>query len=116
MFVAYVVVATLLAVVLAASGLAKLVKRPQIVESLGGLGVPRSWLPAVALAEIAGAAGLLIGLWFPALGIAASAGVAAYFIGAVIAHLRAHHGSLAPPAILGLFAAAAIVLRALSAS
>ncbi|MDQ1425004.1 MAG: hypothetical protein QOD72_2502 [Acidimicrobiaceae bacterium] len=115
MFIAYAVIAVALSIALVASGAAKLTKQSRVVESIvGRVGVPVSWFPALASAEIAGAVGLTIGLWVPALGIAAAIGVVLYFIGAVAAHLRAKDRDFAVPVVAGLLAAAAIVLRLLS--
>jgi hypothetical protein len=114
-FVAYAVVAILLSLGLVASGSAKLTKQPRVVEGISvGLRVPLSWFPALAGAEIAGAAGLIIGLWVPALGIAAGTGVVLYFAGAVATHVRGHDRQFAMPIVLGLLAAAAIALRVVS--
>ncbi|MFJ1758383.1 DoxX family protein [Kitasatospora sp. NPDC088134] len=52
-------------------------------------GVPRSWWGPLALAKLAGAAGLLAGLVVPALGVAAAVGLVLYFLGAVVTVLRA---------------------------
>jgi len=114
MFIADVIVAALLSFALLGSGAAKLTRQPKIVESLTGLGVPASWLPLLAGAEIAGAAGLLIGLGVAGLGIAAAIGVVLYFVGATTAHLRKGDHEIAPTVVLGLLAVAAIILRAAS--
>ena len=114
MFIAYAIVASVLSLALVGSAVGKLTKNPKIVESISGVGVPLNWLPLLALAELAGAAGLIIGLWVPALGIAAGVGVVLYFLGAVIAHLRVKHNDIAPPLVLGLVAVATIVLRSAS--
>jgi uncharacterized membrane protein YphA (DoxX/SURF4 family) len=115
MFIAYAVLVIGLSVGLIASGAAKLTKQARVVEGVNGrVGVPLSWFPALASLEIAGAVGLLIGLWVPALGVAAAIGVVLYFVGAVIAHLRANDRDLAAPAVIGVAAAAALVLRLFS--
>lgn len=111
MFVATVVVSVLLALAALGSGMGKLTKQPKIVESLTGLGVPSSWFPFLALAEIAGAVGLLVGLGVAPLGIAAAIGLIAYFVGAVLTHIKAKDKNFAPPAVLALIAVAALVLR-----
>jgi hypothetical protein len=110
MFSAYLVVAILLSVGLVMSGALKLAKNPRIVEGIGGLGVPLPLFPLLAALEIAGAAGLIIGVWFAPLGIAAGVGVVMYFTGAVITHLRAHNREFASPLVLGMMAAAAVTL------
>jgi hypothetical protein len=115
MFISYAVVAIVLSLALVISGAAKLAKQPRLVDGLvGQLGVPLPWFPALASAELAGAAGLIIGLWVPGLGIAAAIGVVLYFIGAVVAHLRANDRDLAAPVVIGLLAGAALALRLLS--
>jgi hypothetical protein len=114
MFIAYAVVAIVLALALIGSAAGKLTKQPPVVKGIGGLGVPLEWFPWLAGAEIAGAVGLIAGLWIPALGVAAGIGIVLYFVGAVIAHVRAHDTQLAPPISLLLAAGAAVVLRILS--
>lgn len=111
MFVATVIVSVLLALAAVGSGGAKLSKQPKIVENLTGLGVPLSWFPRLAAAEIAGGIGLLVGLKVAPLGIAAAIGLIAYFFGAVATHLRAKDKNFAPPAALLVLAVAALVLR-----
>lgn len=77
-----------MALLLVLSAYAKLARMPQLVEAITALGVPTRALPILAGLEIAGAAGLLIGIWWAPLGIAAAIGVVGYFIGAITAHLR----------------------------
>lgn len=114
MFIATVVVSVLLALAVAGSGIGKLSKQPKLVESLTGLGVPMSWLPRLAAAELAGAVGLVAGLWVAPLGIAAALGLVAYFVGAIITHVKADDRDLIAPAVLALVSVAALVLRTLS--
>lgn len=111
MFIATVVVSALLALAALGSAAGKLTKNPKIVENMTKLSVPLAWLPRLAVAEIAGAVGLLVGLGVPAIGIAAAIGLIAYFVGAVITHVRAKDKELAPAAVLALVAVAALVLR-----
>jgi hypothetical protein len=42
----------------------------------------------LALVEILGALGLLVGIWVVPIGVAAAAGLTLYFLGAVAAHVR----------------------------
>lgn len=111
MFVVLVVVSILLALVLTASAAAKLMKAPQVIESLDRANVPHSWYPGLAALELAGAAGLLIGLGVTGLSIAAAIGVIVYFVGAVSFHVRAGDRNLVPPAVLALVAVLVLVLR-----
>ena len=67
----------------------KLRKQEQAVAIIGGtVGVALRFFPALAFLELAGAAGILIGLWLEPLGVAAAVGLVAYFLGALTGHLR----------------------------
>ena len=84
MFIALVIVTVLLAVICLNSAVMKLRKNEQVLATIHGtVGVPLRQLPVLAGLEIAGAAGILIGLWLEPLGIAAAIGLVAYFVGAV---------------------------------
>jgi uncharacterized membrane protein YphA (DoxX/SURF4 family) len=116
MFVAYIVVAVLLGLGLAASGSQKIQKNERIVAGLTRAGVPLSWFVPLALLDIAGTIGLLIGIWWRPLGIAAAIGIIVYFIGALIAHMRAKDTKGMPiPATLLVVAVLALALGLASA-
>ncbi|GHH95797.1 DoxX family protein [Streptomyces capillispiralis] len=89
MFIAYVVVACLLALALVASARAKLTRDEKITAGMRQIGVQESWFAGLAALEIAGALGLVAGIFYRPLGIAAGIGVVLYFVGAIITHLRA---------------------------
>jgi hypothetical protein len=115
MFVAYVIVSSLLALACLASGAMKVTTQPGMVEQMGGLGVARKYLPVLGTLLILGAIGLVVGNWVGVLGVAAGGALTLYFIGAIITHVRAHELKSAPPAIVfAVAAAAACVLRLLS--
>lgn len=111
MFIAYIVVSAVLALMLLASAWAKLSRDERIVTSMTGLGVGLKWFPYLAVLLIAGAVGLLVGIAFAPLGIAAAIGVILYFALAVVAHLRAKDTAVAPPLVFMALAVAALVLR-----
>lgn len=78
------------AIVTAGIAIADLIPAGFVLANSAEVGVPRSWLPALAAAKLAGAVGLVIGLVaLPALGIAAAAGLVLFFVGAVATHMRA---------------------------
>lgn len=78
-----------LAVVATLSATLKLTKNEHVVDSVHrNVGVPMRFLPILAAFELAGAAGIVIGLWVEALGLAAALGLSLYFAGAILAHLR----------------------------
>jgi uncharacterized membrane protein YphA (DoxX/SURF4 family) len=115
MRVAYVIVAGVFVVMLAMSARMKLVRAQRAVEVIGDVvGVPLRFFPVLALLEIAGGVGLLVGIGLKPLGVAAGAALVAYFIVAITSHLRVR--DLVPdhvfPAVLMLVvSAAALALR-----
>lgn len=112
MQIAYVVVGSLLALMLTASGAMKLRRAPNIVENLSKLGVPMSWLPMLALAEFAAAVGLVAGIFYAPFGVAAAIGVIVYFVGASVTHLRkADFKGLGAPLLLLAAGVAVAALR-----
>jgi uncharacterized membrane protein YphA (DoxX/SURF4 family) len=115
MFLATSIVSILLAAVLVASASGKLRHDPKQMETMHKVGFPASKLWLLAAAELAGAAGLAVGLFWWPLGVAAAIGVIGYFVGAVASHLRVRDFKVAPPVVLLVIAAGALALRLLSA-
>ena len=112
MFIIAFVVSVVLALVLVGSAYAKLAKDPKVVDSIvKTVGVPENRLWVLAALELAGAAGLLIGLLWAPLGIAAAIGVVLYFVGAVLAHLRKRDPGFVPPSVILVVAVGTLVLR-----
>jgi DoxX-like protein len=112
MFIASAIVSLLLAAVLAFAAVRKLSHRPEVVEIYTRAGVPEERLNPLALILLAGAVGLVAGLAWAPIGIAAAIGVIAYFALALAAHIRANDlRNLTNPAVIELFAVAALVLR-----
>lgn len=110
MFTAYVVVTILAAAGLTFTVSADYFLREQVYANMDRAGVPRSWLPKLAVPRAAGAVGLLVGFAVPAIGIAAATGVVLYFVGAIITHLRARWYDISYPSIYLLLAAASLAL------
>ena len=72
-------------------------------ESAAHFGIPWSRYRLIGVAELAAAAGILIGLWWHPLGIAAAAGMAVLLAGALITHRKAaDRAKEMAPAWLGL--------------
>ncbi|RKN21238.1 DoxX family protein [Micromonospora musae] len=114
MFVATLVVSIAFAALLAVSAAGKLKRDPQQMKTLERVGATRL-RPLLAFLELAGAAGLLVGLaWWP-LGVAAGIGLVLYFAGAIAAHLRVGDRAVLPPALLLVVSLAATALRLASA-
>ena len=108
MFVVLVILTILLAAMVTGSAVKKLQKGEQVRTIIGGtVGVPERHFATLAVLELAGAAGVLLGLWLQEpLGIAAAIGLTLYFTGALIAHLRVgdtkHVTMPLPPLVLAI--------------
>ena len=117
MFIALVVITALLAAICLNSAVMKLRRNEQVLAVISGtVGVPQPYLPALAALEIAGAAGILLGLWLEPLGVLAATGLVAYFVGAIGGHLRVRDTKNLvmplPPLVLAI---AVLVLRLVTA-
>jgi hypothetical protein len=89
MFAAYVSVTIVTAAANAWAAAADLAQARFVLATMTEVGVPRSWLPPLAILKGAAAVGLLLGLLgVRALGIAAAIGLVLFFAGALIAHVR----------------------------
>ncbi|MFD8597195.1 DoxX family protein [Kitasatospora sp. NPDC059646] len=113
MFVSLVVATVLMSAVLLASAGAKSLRTRHITEQMSTLGVPQGMMAFLIGAQVAGAAGAVVGLRWGALGIAAAIGLTLYFVGAVLAHLRVGDlkGAL-PAGVLTVASVVLVVLRA----
>ena len=107
MFPATVVVAVVLAVAFTASGASKLANTPRTVDMADHLHIPRDRYRLIGVPELAGGAGVLIGLWVVPLGVAAGSGLVILLGGAVATHLRANDtlNDAAPAAVWALVSA-----------
>lgn len=111
---AYLVIAVVLALALVGLAVGKLTRNDAVAKTLSAAGVSDAMYVPLALVELLGAAGLVIGIWVPWLGVAAAVGVVAYFAGAVLFHVRAKDPGVMPPIALGLLGVAALATRLLS--
>ena len=112
---ATVIVTVLLAVLFTFSASIKLLGVSRSLAIRDHLGVkPLQWR-LIGACELAGVAGVLIGLLWPPLGIAAAIGLALLSVGAIAFHLRASDGAAdTAPAVIGIaLAAATAVLHTL---
>jgi hypothetical protein len=113
--VVYIIVAAVFTVMLTMSARMKLVRDPLAVEVIGGVvGVPLRFFAVLALLEIAGGVGLLVGIGLKPLGVAAGACLVVYFAVAIVSHLRKRDlvpGHIVPPVMMLVISAAALALR-----
>ena len=117
MSVVYAVLAIVVSLMVAASGMMKIRRDPRSTKVIHEVvGVPLKFFPVLAACEFAGGVGLLAGIVWRPLGVAASAGLVLYFVGATIGHMRVGDVKGIGPATFMLFmSAACLVLRVLSA-
>ncbi len=113
MHTAYLVITLITAIITGGIAVADFIPAGFVLANSAEVGVPRSWLPALGAAKLAGAIGLVVGIaGLPAVGIAAAAGLVLFFVGAVVTHLRAHvlYNIAFPGAFLCLSAASVALL------
>jgi uncharacterized membrane protein YphA (DoxX/SURF4 family) len=84
----FVTISLLLAVVCLLPAVGKLLGHPRMRQSAAHFGIPWPRYRLIGVAELAAAAGILIGLWWHPLGVAAAAGMALLLLGALITHRR----------------------------
>ena len=111
MFLATAIVSSVLAAVLVLSGSGKLTRQEQQLKTMAKGGFPEDKLWRLALAELAGAVGLVVGLFWWPIGAAAAIGVILYFLGAVASHVRVRDPQYPPALALMLAGVAALALR-----
>src|SRR4051794_21961136 len=117
MFVITIILAVLLALGFAASGMQKLTGAKMMVDGAAHLGIPYSRYRLIGVLEILAAIALIIGLWVAPLGIAAGVGLVLLMLGAVIFHIRAGDKikEFGPALLLGVLALLEVIFRAASA-
>jgi hypothetical protein len=115
MKITLVIVSLVLAAAVGFSASAKLRKLPRIVEGMNHVGVTTRQMPLLAFLEIAGGAGLLIGLGVATIGRLAAAGLVLYFVGAVGSHVRVKDdvATTAPASVLLALSVLALVAQAI---
>ncbi|MGK8486534.1 DoxX family protein [Nocardia asiatica] len=111
MNIAAVLVAGCLALTVAGSGIATLVRHPKIVETAAAVGFPVHHVWMLGVVKIA-AAGLVCGLLWRPVSVAAALGLVVYFVAAIGMHLRAHQRDVAAPAVFLALSIATVVLLA----
>lgn len=88
----FIAVSVLLALGCLLPAAGKLSGQPQMRQSADHFGIPWPRYRLIGVAELAAAAGVVIGIWVRPLGIAAAAGMGLLLIGALVAHARAKDG------------------------
>ena len=86
----FITISLLLAAACLLPAVGKLTGQPKMRQSAAHFGIP--WSRLIGVAELAAAAGVVIGLCWHPLGVPAAAGMALLLIGALITHRRAQDG------------------------
>jgi uncharacterized membrane protein YphA (DoxX/SURF4 family) len=111
----FVTISLLLAVACLLPAAGKLTGQPRMRKSAAHFGIPWSRYRLIGAAELAAAAGILIGLWWHPLGVAAAAGMAVLLVGAIITHRKAADSVKdMAPAVVGLVLTLAYLALALA--
>ena len=85
----FVTISLLLAAACLLPAVGKLTGQPRMRKSAAHFGISWSRYRLIGVAELAAAAGILIGLWWHPLGVAAAAGMALLLLGAIVTHRKA---------------------------
>jgi hypothetical protein len=111
----FVTISLLLAAACLLPAAGKLLGHPKMRHAAAHFGIPWPRYQLIGAAELAAAAGILIGLWWHPLGVAAAAGMAVLLLGALITHRRAADGGKEmAPALLALAITVAYLVMALA--
>ena len=112
MFAAYVIVTAVTILANGGIAVADLLPARFVLANMDEVGVPRPWLPRLAVLKGAAVAGLLLGLLgLRPLGIAAAAGLVLFFAGALATHVRARvFYNIAVPGAFFALAVASVAL------
>ena len=94
---------SLLAFAAIGSAIAKLKKVPDVMAAMASVGVKPQQIPLLAMLEIAGGLGVILGIWNKNLGVLSSCALALYFLGAVLSHVRVKSKIADAGAAIGIF-------------
>lgn len=113
MRITMIIVAVMLTLAVWGSAAGKLRHVTSVVQSMAHVGVRANRIPQLAVLEIAGGIGLVVGLSLPLIGRLAAAGLVLYFLGAVVAHLRVKDEvkAVAPAVILFILSVVTLALE-----
>jgi uncharacterized membrane protein YphA (DoxX/SURF4 family) len=108
MTIALIIFGSLLAFAAIGSAISKLVKVPDVMAAMASVGVKPNQIPVLAILEIAGGLGVILGIWNKQLGIVSSAALVLYFVGALYSHFSRKHKVADFGAALGIFIIAVV--------
>jgi uncharacterized membrane protein YphA (DoxX/SURF4 family) len=108
MTIALIIFGSLLAFAAIGSAISKLVKVPDVMAAMASVGVKPNQVPVLAILEIAGGLGVILGIWNKQLGIVSSTALVLYFVGALYSHFTRKHKVTDFGAALGIFIIATV--------
>jgi uncharacterized membrane protein YphA (DoxX/SURF4 family) len=108
MTIALIIFGSLLAFAAIGSAISKLKKVPDVMAAMAKVGVAPNRIPLLALLEIAGGLGVILGIWVPTLGLISSLALVLYFVGALFSHFSRGHKPADFGAALGIFVIAVV--------
>jgi hypothetical protein len=110
MAIATILLSALLAVAFLGPGGLKVARAKRSLQLRDQLHIGSGLWPLIGALELAGAAGLLVGLWVPPIGVAAAVGLGLLMVGAIGAHVRVSDSRDAWPAALLLILSVAVAV------
>lgn len=108
MTIALIIFGSLLVFAAIGSAISKLKKVPDVMAAMAKVGVAPNRIPLLALLEIAGGLGVILGIWVPTLGLISSLALVLYFVGALFSHFSRGHKPADFGAALGIFVIAVV--------
>ncbi len=108
MTIALIIFGSLLSFAAIGSAISKLKKVPDVMAAMDKVGVKPNQVPVLALLEIAGGLGVILGIWSAPLGLVSSAALVLYFVGALYSHFSRKHKVADFGAALGIFIIAVV--------
>jgi len=100
----------LLAFAAIGSAISKLKKVPDVMAAMAKVGVNPLQIKILAILEIAGGLGIIIGIWSKSLGIISAGALVLYFAGALFSHFSRKHKVADFGAALGIFVIAVVTM------
>ena len=110
MTIALDIFAGLLAFAAIGSAISKLLKVPDVMAAMASVGVKPNQVPVLAILEIAGGIGVIVGIWSKDLGLLSSIALGLYFLGAIGAHVKAKSKIADSAAAIGIFVIAVVTI------
>jgi DoxX-like family len=111
MFIAYIILNSLLAAGMAWCAFAEFSRFDGIPAQMAKAEVPLIWLPTLAAVKVVALVGLVIGFWVPIVGTAAALGIAVYFVAAILIHVTARDSNVWGATFFLLLGCAALAVR-----